>query len=249
MRRKSSRKKSNVPSILTIGATWAANSAAEHKREREREKREAKEKRAAKRGELNRKLDSIAASYERARINYTDGEYTKALDELTQTISMDARHTHAYFMKGLIYRKDPSTVQAAITNYSKVVEIDPEHDAAFHNRGLAHIQIGDYDKAIEDFERAIELDPSNANSYNSRGIAFKCMGQYERALMDFDHAIGLQPDHKLALSNRLETNELMWKSKFFVSDAIERLASLRDRGFLTEEEFLTQKAKLLERAF
>lgn len=262
MRRKSSRKKSNTPSILTALGTFAANAAADQERERRREKREVErervtgvaerkrereKQRAAQETELQRELDTIAAHFELAQIHYTDGKYSTALNELNQTIALDDKHIGAYVMKGMIYSQDSSTVQAAIANYSKAIELAPMSGALFR-RGVVYIETEGYDKAISDFDRSIELDPSNVDAYAARGYTYKLKGQYERALTDLNRAIGLQPDNELALSIRQETIELIRNSKLFISDAIERLANLRDKGFLTEEEFLSQKARLLNEA-
>ena len=263
MRRKSSRKKGNTSDFLKTALTYAANAAAERDRERKREKREAERERAtrvaerkrererqlaAQEAELQRELDTIAAHFELAQLHYADGEYSKALDELNQTITLDDKHVQAYVLKGIIYSKDSSNGQAAIANYSKVIDLAPHSTAAFFNRALEYIKAEDYDNALSDFDRSIELDPNYVDAYAARGLAHKLKEQYEKALTDLDHAIGLQPDNELALNLRQETIELMRKDKLFISDAIERLANLREKGFLTEDEFVSQKDRLLNQA-
>src|SRR5262245_24483189 len=52
---------------------------------------------------------------------------------------------------------------------------------AFYNRGLAHVNKGDYDRAIPDFDEAIKLNPKEALTFNSRGFAFANKGDHDRA--------------------------------------------------------------------
>ena len=60
----------------------------------------------------------------------------------------------------------------AIEDYTKAIELNPQHANAYHNRGLAWSKKGDRDKAIEDYNKAIELNPQYADAYNNRGNAW-----------------------------------------------------------------------------
>ena len=60
----------------------------------------------------------------------------------------------------------------AISDYNKVLEINPRFAEAYDNRGHAYSQgKGQLDKAIADFTKAIEINPSYALAYNNRGSA------------------------------------------------------------------------------
>src|SRR5262245_47707481 len=66
---------------------------------------------------------------------------------------------------------------------------------AYYNRGLAHHQKADYDRAIRDFDEAIRLDPKYAHAYYNRGLAHHQKADYDRAIRDFDEAIRLDPKY------------------------------------------------------
>jgi len=73
--------------------------------------------------------------------------------------------------------------------------LNPNFALAYHYRGAAYINKGQYDKALEDYNKAIAINPSDSNIYNSRGHLFGFFkGQYDMAIRDFDKALLLSPD-------------------------------------------------------
>lgn len=63
----------------------------------------------------------------------------------------------------------------AIVELSKSIELNPEHDDVYYNRGLAYAGIGEAAKAVADFEKCIELsdDPELVKSAQMRLDALK----------------------------------------------------------------------------
>ncbi|MDR1113143.1 MAG: tetratricopeptide repeat protein, partial [Bacteroidales bacterium] len=90
----------------------------------------------------------------------------------------------------------------AITAFTQVIGLDPNHARAYSNRGIAYRNKGDYDRAIADYNQAIRLDPNHANAYYSRGIAYHYKGDYDRAIADYNQAIRLDPNHANAYYSR-----------------------------------------------
>jgi tetratricopeptide (TPR) repeat protein len=52
----------------------------------------------------------------------------------------------------------------------------------YYNRGLEHLENGEYDLSIEAFSQAILLNPNNAEYYNYRGNAYYYKNEVNRAL-------------------------------------------------------------------
>ena len=57
----------------------------------------------------------------------------------------------------------------AIVDFNKAIQLKPDFDAAYNNRGLAYHDKDDYDRAIVDFNTAIKLKPNFAAPYSNRG--------------------------------------------------------------------------------
>src|SRR4029077_11704670 len=73
---------------------------------------------------------------------------------------------------------------------------------AYCNRGNAHHDKGDTDRAITDYNEAIRLDPKFAFAYNNRGSAYHDKGDTDRAITDYNEAIRLDPKLAFAYNNR-----------------------------------------------
>ncbi len=85
--------------------------------------------------------------------------------------------------------------EQAIEEYSKAIELDPKRSEAFHNRGLAYGNLGNYQRAIEDFGTAIEISPEWAEAYYDRGVAYHIIGDSRRWAKDYEKAKKLNPKY------------------------------------------------------
>mgnify|MGYP001806441954 CR=1 FL=1 len=93
-------------------------------------------------------------------------------------------------------------VDEKIKLYSKAIELNPEFAMAFHDRGSAFFNSGQYDKAIKDYNKAIELNPEFALVFYNRGLSFFDLGQYDKAIKDYGKAIEMNPKNALAFHDR-----------------------------------------------
>jgi tetratricopeptide (TPR) repeat protein len=62
---------------------------------------------------------------------------------------------------------------------------------ALSNRGLAKMNMLDYDGALDDVNRSILLYPQNAYSYRNRGMIYTAMNKNTEGCTDFQHALKL----------------------------------------------------------
>lgn len=80
----------------------------------------------------------------------------------------------------------------SIALWSYVIEKEPNRvPMAYNNRGLAYLDMGQFDRAIDDCTSAIAIDNAYYLAYYNRGKAFKETGQLERAMDDYNAAIAL----------------------------------------------------------
>ena len=68
----------------------------------------------------------------------------------------------------------------------------------YTNRGNAHRDKGDFDKAVVDFDRAIQINPNFTTAYYNRGLAYRVTGNVDAAIADDDKAIEIKPDFAIA---------------------------------------------------
>lgn len=86
-----------------------------------------------------------------------------------------------YPRSGYAWRK-LGRYDAAIADYSRSLELEPDNIKTLNNRGYSYAKSGAYDAAIGDYSRVIALDPSNAHAYHNRGISYDKKGLYEAAI-------------------------------------------------------------------
>jgi tetratricopeptide (TPR) repeat protein len=83
---------------------------------------------------------------------------------------------------------------AAITNYSKVIEMSPFEINSYYNRGIAYFKSGKEKEAEVDFDRVIVMDSRMSSAYIYRGLCREKLGKYKDALSDYTKASELKPN-------------------------------------------------------
>ena len=84
----------------------------------------------------------------------------------------------------------------AISDYTKVIELNPKPAEAYNRRGTAYGRLGQFSKAISDYTIAITLDPRYAKAYYHRGVAHAFIESLEEAKQDLLKAVELDPSLK-----------------------------------------------------
>jgi tetratricopeptide (TPR) repeat protein len=77
----------------------------------------------------------------------------------------------------------------------------------WHEKGINHFNLKQYQQAIADETQAITLDPNYFPAYSNRGLSYLVLGQYDLALADFDQVIALNPNNAWAYYGRALINE------------------------------------------
>lgn len=138
--------------------------------------------------------------------------------------------------------------------------------------GIKKYKDYDYDGAIEDFEKALEIDEKDIACHFNLACAYSLNEDITKSLYHLDKAveygfddfkrikshdalayIRIQREFEVFENNgfrlipQLEApkEEDLLSSSVDLLDQLKKLGELRDRGLLTEEEFTTQKKKLL----
>lgn len=95
-----------------------------------------------------------------------------------------------YYARGVSYSLLEKT-DNAISDYTKVIELNPQFVLAYYNRGATYHNKKDYSEAIADYTKVIELNPQYANPYKYRGDIYLSMQNYNEAIRNYTKAIEL----------------------------------------------------------
>jgi len=75
-----------------------------------------------------------------------------------------------------------------LDNLSQAIDLSPQNAYLYYDRGNAHVQCLDYQKAIDDYSRAIQLDANLAEAFYNRGLAHMALKHQEQAVSDLSKA-------------------------------------------------------------
>ena len=123
--------------------------------------------------------------------------FTYALPEIT-TKYIDNSRIFFFRAKAQYYLKD---YDKAIADYNKAIELNPNLDAAYNNRGSSYGKKGDYAKAFDDYNKSIRINNKNDSAFLNRGNIYYKQGDYDKAIEDYTKAIQLNSRNDSAYNN------------------------------------------------
>jgi tetratricopeptide (TPR) repeat protein len=117
-------------------------------------------------------------------------------------VKMDAPATDFYRIfdvAGELARK--GDYAAALLEWRKAVEIDPEDGKARYHLAFALDQQGQLDEAIAQYQKAVEFDPNNAAAYSSLAVALTRTGKLEDGIESYKKSLEIDPKNPIAQGN------------------------------------------------
>ena len=108
-------------------------------------------------------------------------------------VSVVPRHSDALHLMGVIAYQTGAH-KKAVDLIDQAIGILP--NAGFYaNRGLALVELGEFEAAVVSYDKALALQPDTAQMLFNRGLALKRLGRFDEALADYTRLLALQPDH------------------------------------------------------
>jgi tetratricopeptide (TPR) repeat protein len=126
--------------------------------------------------------------------------------------SVDLRQTAAtgadeHFIAGFNKFMEPGSdvfagKQAAISEFSQAIKINPGYLFAYILRAITYRQLGEAQRAVADYDRVIAIEPLSTIYTNRGSLKHYKLNDFQGALADYDRAIALNPKDVLAYHNR-----------------------------------------------
>jgi len=95
--------------------------------------------------------------------------------------------------------------RAAADIYDLMLARVPGQAEVYNNRGVALLNMKQYDEALASYDKARALRSDYAEAHNNRGAALHEMKRYHEARVSYDQAIALNPNYANAYSGRGST--------------------------------------------
>jgi tetratricopeptide (TPR) repeat protein len=101
------------------------------------------------------------------------------------SVGAEAHYKRAFLLDILGYN------DLAAIEYTRAIELNPQDDRYYNNRGNLYTQRGYLFLAVRDFDKAIEINPNKAQAYYNRARALEKMGKLDAAKLDYERAVEL----------------------------------------------------------
>lgn len=95
-----------------------------------------------------------------------------------------------FIIRGTMFAEE-GQFDLAVRDFTEAIQLRPDYDAAFYNRGLTYIKLKRYEEGIQDFTATIALAPTHQGAYVQRAFAYVLLGRDEKAEADVLNAIDL----------------------------------------------------------
>lgn len=89
----------------------------------------------------------------------------------------------------------------AVTQFSKLVSMQPNNFEAQYNLALAYLGWGRSSQAIEGFNKALRLRPNSSHAWSNLAVAYENMGQTAKAVDALSKAVRADPNNITARIN------------------------------------------------
>jgi tetratricopeptide (TPR) repeat protein len=137
----------------------------------------------------------------RGAIDHRRADYAHALEHLSAAVdessSVDVRSKVLLSRGNALLALGKSA--AAIEDYSRAIQINPDLEAAYANRGAAFLKLAERERAEEDFARARQFEWFTQGNQAALDVA---QGRDEAARAVYDRLIRSHPEDQTAYVNR-----------------------------------------------
>ncbi|HYT54486.1 MAG TPA: tetratricopeptide repeat protein [Verrucomicrobiae bacterium] len=122
-----------------------------------------------------------------------------ALSAIKKAIDIDPNHIEARTLLGYVELEVRGDADAAIKEYSKVIELRPDLPEPYSNLAVAQKKKGELNEAIVSLNKALERKPDFASAMTTRGGIFAEQNKWDDARRDFAAALKIDPQDQGAL--------------------------------------------------
>jgi tetratricopeptide (TPR) repeat protein len=116
-----------------------------------------------------------------------------------RAIALDPNHIEARTFLGSVELEVRGDVDAAIREYTRVIELRPDLPEAYANLAAAQKRRGDLQQAVASLNKALELKPKFGTALNNRGWIYTEQEKWAEARDDFEQALIVDPQDQGAL--------------------------------------------------
>jgi spermidine synthase len=128
-----------------------------------------------------------------AEMSFNEGELDRALEYLSQAVTLNPRDGEAESNIGVILTRQ-GKYDDAVAHHKKAIGIDPNAATNYDNMGCTLAEQGKTAEALEYFSKALKRDPELVDAHYNIGNTLASEGRFDEAVQHFSTAVRLKPD-------------------------------------------------------
>jgi tetratricopeptide (TPR) repeat protein len=132
---------------------------------------------------------------------YRSGDYDKAIEEYSRSLSLKGDYTEAFVSRGNAWRRK-GDARRAIADYSRALTLKADYAEVYNYRGFLYAREGNHTRAIEDYTRALKLKSGYTDPWFNRAYEYAELEDWDRAIADYTQVIKLEPSNAAAYRER-----------------------------------------------
>lgn len=126
---------------------------------------------------------------DKAQRSIDEDNFQTALAQIEESLRILPQNPRAYLMRGWVHLYMLKESEAALNDFSEVIEIDPESSVAYFYRGHALWFLDRPAEALLDFNRTLALDAEDVDGYFMRGLILSGKGNYLEAIGNYNEVL------------------------------------------------------------
>ena len=111
----------------------------------------------------------------------------------------------------------------ALGSLDQLLRAEPGDAKTHASRGIAHSELGEYNRAVQDFEMALSLDPGQEVDYARMGKSYFELDRHTEAIQALDRAIDLDSQDARSLAYRSKAYDGLGRSDLAFKDLDEAI--------------------------
>ena len=159
---------------------------------------------SAKKIEPQTARDAYLTAYEYAAL----GRFDEALPYANTARRLDSKNLGNWFLLGICNAKR-SDAATAIRCFDTCLALKADWPAAHFNRGLANLELENWQQADADFSKVLARSKGLAEPHIQRAYARQCLGRYAEALADLNDALEVRPTWTFLYYSRGQLRHVM----------------------------------------
>ena len=119
-----------------------------------------------------------------------NGKPAKSIGTITYNFKVDKLDIASTLALGNDYLQK-SNCGAAITEYTKIINVDAKQSKALLGRGICYVMNKNFELALEDLESATKLSPTDDQAFFYMAVAYDFRGNAQAAARDYEQSISI----------------------------------------------------------